>query len=143
MSKWPKEWWKQITPKRGEIYWVNFSKLEEKDTSQGTEINGKTRPAVVISNNLQNEKGRRVVILPMSTTIDKYPYRFDLYVGKIINNYQESKVICEQVRSIDKRRLQNYAGKLSDQQLAEAESKLRRVLALEDIKRIIFTIFNK
>ena len=101
MSKWPKEWWKQITPKRGEIYWVNFSKLEEKDTSQGTEINGKTRPAVVISNNLQNEKGRRVVILPMSTTIDKYPYRFDLYVGKIINNYQASKVICEQVRSID------------------------------------------
>jgi mRNA-degrading endonuclease toxin of MazEF toxin-antitoxin module len=92
---------------------VNFGKLEEKDASQGTEINGKTRPAVVISNNLQNEKGRRVVILPMSTTI------------------------------IDKRRLQNYAGKLSDQQIAEAEAKLRRVLALEDIKRIIFTIFNK
>jgi len=143
MARWSKEWWKEITPKRGEIYWVNFGKLEDKDASQGTEINGKTRPAVIISNNLQNEKGRRIIILPMSTTIDKYPYHFDLYVGKIISNYQESKVICEQVRSIDKRRLKNYAGKLSDQQLTEAESKLRRVLALEDIKRVIFTIFNK
>jgi mRNA-degrading endonuclease toxin of MazEF toxin-antitoxin module len=79
----------------------------------------------------------------MSTTIDKHPYRFDLYIGKIISNYQESKVICEQVRSIDKRRLKNYAGKLSEQQLTEAETKLRKVLALEDIKRIILTIFNK
>jgi mRNA-degrading endonuclease toxin of MazEF toxin-antitoxin module len=48
----------------------------------------------------------------MSTKV-KNIYRFDLYVGKIISDYAESKIVCEQVRSIDKRKLKEKAGKLS------------------------------
>ena len=72
----------------GDIYWVRFGK------TVGTEICD-PHPAVIISNNWQNEKGSRVVVLPMSSKIDKI-YPFDVYVGKVIANYKESKIICEQ-----------------------------------------------
>ena len=40
---------KSLLPKRGEIYWIDFSELEGNDKSSGTEINGKERPALIIS----------------------------------------------------------------------------------------------
>ncbi|RHZ36156.1 type II toxin-antitoxin system PemK/MazF family toxin [endosymbiont GvMRE of Glomus versiforme] len=45
---------KKRTFKRGEIYWVDFSKLKGDDASSGSEINGKKRPALIISNNWYN-----------------------------------------------------------------------------------------
>jgi mRNA-degrading endonuclease toxin of MazEF toxin-antitoxin module len=65
----------------------------------------------------------------MSTKV-KNIYRFDLYVGKIISDYEESKVVCEQVRSIDKRKLREKAGKLSKERMVEIDEKLRKILAL-------------
>ncbi|MCE8167798.1 MAG: type II toxin-antitoxin system PemK/MazF family toxin [Candidatus Moeniiplasma glomeromycotorum] len=41
-------------PKRGEIYWIDFSELEGDNKSSGTEINGKERPALVVSINWYN-----------------------------------------------------------------------------------------
>ncbi|CAI2175664.1 4165_t:CDS:2, partial [Funneliformis geosporum] len=62
-------------------------------------------PAVVVSNNWQNEKGSRVVVLPMSSKIEKI-YPFDVYVGK--------------------------AGKLPPNLFTKAEIKLKKVLAFEE-----------
>ncbi|MCE8168784.1 MAG: type II toxin-antitoxin system PemK/MazF family toxin [Candidatus Moeniiplasma glomeromycotorum] len=114
---------------RGDIFWVDFRKLKEIEASSGSEINGKKRPAVVVSEEWQNEKGRRVIILPMSTKV-KNIYRFDLYVGKVIRGYEESKVVCEQVRSIDKRKLREKAGRLSKEWMVKIDEKLRKILAL-------------
>ena len=114
---------------RGDIFWVDFRKLKEIEASSGSEINGKKRPVVIVSEEWQNEKGRRVIILPMSTKV-KNIYRFDLYVGKVISDYEESKVVCEQVRSIDKKKLREKAGKLSKELIIEIDNKLRKILAL-------------
>ena len=71
----------------------------------------------------------------MSSKVDKI-YPFDLYVGKVIanaNNYKESKIMCEQVKSISKKRLiMPRAGKLPPELLTKAEIKLKKVLAFED-----------
>ena len=40
---------KSLAPKRGEIYWIDFSELEGDDKSSGTETNGKERPVLIIS----------------------------------------------------------------------------------------------
>ena len=56
---------KPLSPKRGEIYWVDFSELEGDDKSSGTEINGKERPALIISINWYNDEYKRIAILPM------------------------------------------------------------------------------
>jgi mRNA interferase MazF len=114
--------------RRGDIYWVRFGK------TVGTEIRD-PHPAVIISNNWQNEKGSRVVVLPMSSKVDKI-YPFDLYVGKVIanaNNYKESKIMCEQIKSVSKKRLsEKRIGVLPPELLAKAEIKVKKVLAFED-----------
>lgn len=111
--------------RRGEVYWVRFGK------TVGTEIRD-PHPAVIISNNWQNEKGSRVVVLPMSSKVDKI-YPFDIYVGKIIVNYKESKIMCEQVKSVSKKRLsKNKIGVLPPKLLAKTEIKLKKVLAFEE-----------
>jgi len=68
----------------------------------------------------------------MSSKVEKI-YPFDVYCGKILPNYQESKIMCEQVKSVSKKRLvMPRAGKLPANLLAKAEVKLKKVLAFED-----------
>lgn len=45
-------------PKRGSVYWIAF------EPSQGTELQ-KTRPAVMISNDLFNKNLSRVIVAPI------------------------------------------------------------------------------
>ena len=116
----------KLTIKRGDIFWVQFGK------TVGTEIR-ENHPAVVISSDWQNEKGSWVVVLPMSSKVEKI-YPFDVYVGKVIANYKESKdhVWASEVSKQKKRLLPNKSGVLSPSLLAKAEIKLKKVLAFED-----------
>ncbi len=80
-------------PKRGEIYWVNL------DPTVGTEIN-KTRPALVISNDSGNEYGQRVIVAPITSSVNNvYPFEVKLTIEQ-----KECKVLLDQLRSIDKQR---------------------------------------
>lgn len=113
--------------RRGDIYWVRFGK------TVGTEIRD-PHPAVIISNNWQNEKGSRVVVLPMSSKVEKI-YPFDLYAGKIIIDFdnKESKIMCEQIKSVSKKRLsEDKVSVLPPELLTRAETKVKKVLAFED-----------
>jgi mRNA interferase MazF len=56
-----------IYPKRGEVHWVAF------DPAVGGEIQ-KTRPAVVISNDAANEFLNRVIVVPITSNVQRlYP----------------------------------------------------------------------
>jgi mRNA-degrading endonuclease toxin of MazEF toxin-antitoxin module len=68
----------------------------------------------------------------MSSKIEKI-YPFDIYVGKVIPNYKESKIMCEQIKSVSKKRLsKNKVGVLTPELLAKAEIKVKKVLSFED-----------
>ena len=55
------------SPRRGEVWWVAF------DPSLGGEIR-KTRPAIVISNDVANRLLNRVQVIPITTNTAKlYP----------------------------------------------------------------------
>ena len=112
-------------PQRGEIYWTIFD-----GQNIGTEINGKKRLALVISNNWYNEEYKRVAILPISSKTQQV-YPFELYIGKLINE-QECKIMCDQIKSFDKWRLKSLAGKLSETSMKEVEAKLKRFLLLSN-----------
>lgn len=108
------------TPRRGDIYWVAL------DPVLGTEIK-KTRPAVIVSNDSCNSFGSRVVVLPVTSNVDS------LYPGeaRIEVQGQPARVLGDQIRSIDKRRLRSRIGRLSQSELLEVEHAVRITLSLQ------------
>jgi len=123
---------KPLSPKRGEIFWLDFSELEGNDKSSGSEINGKERPALVISLDWYNEEASRVAILPFSSKVKNIRV-FELYLGKVVVNdpkNRESKVMVDQIRAIDKTKLGKKAGELSPEQIAKVEEILKKFLFL-------------
>ncbi|HJZ23396.1 MAG TPA: type II toxin-antitoxin system PemK/MazF family toxin [Candidatus Babeliales bacterium] len=80
--------------KRGEVYWVNL------DPSIGKEIK-KTRPALIISNDLANQYSSRVIVAPITSNIQNlFPFEVAIEL-----NGKKGKIMLDQIRSIDKIRL--------------------------------------
>ena len=104
-------------PERGEIYLVCL------DPTIGSEIN-KTRPALIISNDINNQAAQTVTVIPITSSTEKvYPF-------ETLLSFQESglsknsKAKCNQIRTIDKKRLVKSLGKVSIEKLKEIESSL-------------------
>ncbi len=71
--------------KKGEIYWANLN------PTVGGEIS-KTRPVLIVSNNINNQYAATFTILPMTSTTEKiYPFEVFLLKGEA-NLTNDSKV---------------------------------------------------
>ncbi len=102
--------------RRGEIWLVNL------DPAIGAEIK-KTRPAVVISNNLNNEHASTVTVLPISDK-GKKVYPFEAALAPQAGLVKDSKVKCQQIRTIDKSRLVKPLGRLEKNQIQQIDQAL-------------------
>ena len=101
-------------PKRGEVYLVSL------DPTIGAEI-GKSRPALVISNDKNNEFADTVTVLPITSKIVKvYPFEV-LHAKGTAGLPEDSKVKCNQIRTIDKSRLIKRIGQIDKALLEEVE----------------------
>jgi mRNA interferase MazF len=90
---------------RGSIYLVNL------DPTVGSEIN-KTRPVVVVSNDINNKYSNTITVLPITSNTTKvYPFEVYLPAGSG-NLLHDSKVKADQVRTIDKTRFIRQLGSL-------------------------------
>ena len=100
-----------IHPKRGEVYWVAF------DPALGGEIQ-KTRPAVILSNDLANEALNRVIVIPLTSKVHK------LYPGeaRILLNGEERKAMADQITTASKLRLRTRLGKISTEDVSRIEA---------------------
>jgi len=95
------------------------------DPAIGTEIR-KTRPAVVVSNDSCNVHGSRVVVLPVTSTVESfYPGEARILVQK-----KAGRALGDQIRSVDKTRRARRVGTLSGEEMAEVEEALRITLDL-------------
>ena len=109
--------------KRGSIY---FAKL---DPTTGSEIN-KTRPVVIISNNINNEYSNTVSIISI-TSNTKIVRSFEVFIPSGVGNLpKDSKVKCDQIRTIDKSRILNEVGNLPMEHMLEIEVGLRTHLEI-------------
>lgn len=106
-------------PKRGEVYWVNL------DPTIGAEIN-KKRPCLIVSNDAGNEVSYRVIVAPITSSV-KRVYPFEVKV-EIQNKH--GKVLLDQIRSIDKRRLSEKILSLDKEIMKSVDKALRISLAL-------------
>lgn len=104
--------------KRGDVYWVKLDPIE------GSEI-GKTRPAVVISNDINNEFADTVTVLPVTSSVGKV-YPFEVFIKKgIANMSSDSKVKANQIRTVDKKRLKERIGTIPEEILGDIEKAVK------------------
>jgi mRNA interferase MazF len=112
-------------PQRGEIYQVDFKK-----TGKGKEI-AKKRPALIVSNESQNEYGDYLIVAPLTSRNLSKVRSFELLIEEL-GLTKPSKVLLNQIRSIDKeQRIIEYLGKVGDKTMDEVDQKLKLVLALK------------
>jgi len=101
-------------PKRGEIWLVSLEPVV------GHEI-GKTRPALIISNNRNNQFADTITVLPISSKTEKI-YPFETFISKEEASLpKDSKVKANQIRTIDKKRFVKFISRLREEKLKQME----------------------
>ena len=101
--------------KRGGIY------LAALDPTIGHEI-AKTRPVLVISNDLNNRYSGTVTVLPITSRSLEKIYPFEVRVLKGSGGLPKaSKIKADQIRTIDQKRLIKSIGLLAGDELAAVE----------------------
>lgn len=104
-------------PKRGEVYFVCL------DPTVGAEIN-KTRPALVVSNDINNQMAQTVTVIPITSATEKV-YPFEVFLSSSKSGLtKDSKVKCNQIRTVDKKRLVKRIGSIASDKMKEIESSL-------------------
>lgn len=102
--------------KRGDVYYADLCGLEQ---SLGSEQTGR-RPVLVIQNDVGNLYSPTTIVAIMTTKIKR-----NLPTHVIINDFaglsQTSAVCLEQIKTIDKRRLENYCGNIGNAMMQEIE----------------------
>ena len=106
-------------PKRGDIYWVDL------DPTVGVETK-KTRPALVLSNDIANEVSHILMIGPITSKVHKvYPFEVLVEIeGK------PGKVMLNQSRAVDKTRLRKKITSIDHKTMLQVEDALKIVFGL-------------
>ena len=114
----------EIIPRRGEVYFVNF------DSSIGSEIQ-KTRPAVVLQNDIGNRYSRATIVAAL--TSDKgerlYPTEVRIHRGEA-GLTVDSVVLLSQIHTIDKTRVHKKFGCLRPETMQQVDTALLVSLGL-------------
>jgi mRNA interferase MazF len=106
-------------PHRGEIWWVRL------DPALGSEIH-KTRPCLVITTDIVNERRRTVVVLPLSTS----PCPSPPLLIPVRCAGRPVVAVVDQIRAVTKERLETQVGVISPEEMAAVEDGIRQILEL-------------
>lgn len=110
--------------KRGDIFYVHSNN----ETPIGREI-WSERPAVIVSNNAINKESPTVIVAYTTTKLQRMsPANIE------ITNPKKSLVLCEQVYCVDKSRLYNYLGKVSEAEMNQISKALSLTMCTSDSK---------
>jgi mRNA interferase MazF len=99
------------------VYWVHLS------PTVGSEIS-KTRPCVVVSPDDLNMYVNTVIIIPLTTKISNRRYRVRCHIDGTTG-----EMATDHIKSVDKRRVGEYIGKLS-------------AVEIEQIKNVLLEMFQ-
>ena len=110
--------------RRGDIYLANLNPFK------GSEQGG-TRPVLVLQNNDGNFYCPTLIIAPITTKLKKLNQPTHCYFERIRGLQEPSMVSLEQIKTIDKCRIEKYLGKMTREQMIQVEDAIRTSLGME------------
>ena len=109
---------------RGEMYYADLSPVI------GSEQGGK-RPVLIVQNNIGNLYSPTVIVAAMTGKVRR---KAKLPTHYIVNGYgglgEESIILLEQIRTIDKRRLKKYIGQIRPEDMERVNRCLKVSLGI-------------
>ena len=114
--------------KRGDIWLVNLN------PTIGHEIK-KSRPAVIIQNDLGNKYSPITIIAPITSQNIEKIYPIEVILDRKNSGLEKiSKVLLNQIRAIDKGRLIKKLGKIDYETLIKVDASIKISLGLVEIR---------
>src|SRR4051794_35097832 len=115
-------------PQRGEMYYADLEPV------LGSEQGGH-RPVLIIQNDVNNQYSPVVIVASMTSAPAKGNYPTDVLLQPgITGRSRQSRVQLNQIRTIDKRRLGRYIGRLDATQIAQVDDALKISLGLVPVQ---------
>lgn len=111
--------------KRGEVYYVDLSPVI------GSEQGG-VRPVVIIQNDRGNRYSPTVIVAPITARMEKTILPTHVRLARPTLSH-DSQVLLEQLRTIDKSRLQDRLTKLDGPEQAAVDRALARSVGLKSL----------
>lgn len=102
---------------RGDIFFVDFGEHGNSHKQSGI------RPAVIVSNNRNNRNSPVVTVVPLSARVWKKKYlptHVQIPLSKSVGLDKPSMALAEQVETLDKAKLGEKIGKITDSILMDA-----------------------
>ncbi len=111
--------------KRGDVVLVNL------DPVIGSE-QGKTRPALIIQNDIGNEYSPTTIVAPITSKIFSRQFPTNVEIDSTNSPLKErSTILLNQIRTIDKSRIIKNYGRISNKNLKEVDEAIMNSLGLE------------
>ena len=107
--------------KKGAIVLVNLN------PKKGEEI-GKLRPAIVVSDDVQNQELDVIIVVPLSSKLldDAYPYRIRIPAREGLDH--PSDALACHIRAISKKRVRSVVAHITEQELEILKNAICEVL---------------
>jgi len=117
---------KQNVPKRGEIWLVEFPPTKESRKP--------IRPCLIISNDIQNEYGKWIVIVALTTKDIENIEPFEVFIEKTKETGidKSSKLKFNYPQTIDRERLREHLGIASRETMEKAKAAWKIAFDVED-----------
>ena len=111
--------------RRGEVYLCSF------DPTVGHEIK-KTRPALVIQNDVGNRYSRLTIVAAITSTVSPVPYPIEVIIDpSAVNGLGvRSSIRLDQIRTVDRQCLVRRLGAVDSSTMAKVDEALRISLGL-------------
>ncbi len=106
-------------PRYGAVFDVNLNPVTGAET-------GKTRPALIVSNDINNKYSSTVTVLPITgqTGLKEYPFEVAI-PAKVAGLSVDSRIKANQIRTVDKTRLTRFHGTLPQDYMDKVNKALR------------------
>jgi mRNA interferase MazF len=103
--------------KRGDIYYARLNPVV------GSE-QGETRPILVVQNDIGNKHSPTIIVIPLTCKLNKPQMPTHVFIPQGNGPNENSIALAEQIRTIDRSRLDNFIGRINGDLQAEIDMAL-------------------